>query len=139
MAVAIIGLCGSASSTSRLAAGERQRRTTETSGDGQVSLFEFYDSDASAIEWLSIEQDDSEGGLNLGDMEEKRKDEEAPGFSHVKGYVTSSGPILPLIVSRVLNRFSYHLLVDFAEAGIFGYKGSLVRLSFWNPHNWSSA
>jgi len=140
VAAAIVGLCGSASSTGRSSAGEQGHRTNEPSGDNQVSLFEFYDSDASAIEWLSEEQDGGGEALDMGNLDERRKyeellrvimqavhcvcgvfgeidDKEAAGFSHVKDYVASNGPILPLIVARVLNRFSYHLLVDFAEAG----------------------
>jgi len=139
VATAIIGLCGSASSTSYNIFGDPGHQLTNIAGDEGLSLFEFYDSDQSAIEWVSGESDESDKeGSENADGDDRRKKEnllrvilhavhciscvfapidekEAASFSLVRDYTTSNGPLLPLVVSRVLNHFSFHLLVDFAE------------------------
>lgn len=123
IATAIIGLCGSASTTKRGAL------YTAGDSDEQISLLEFYDSDASAVDWLS-------SGNDAGDNVKMKKHEEllrvimqavhcvsqvfgkidereAVSFPYVDDYVSSVGPFLPLVVARVLNNFALHLLAGF--------------------------
>jgi hypothetical protein len=127
VASAIVGLCGSASSTYCAFTG---LNTMEEN----IGLAEFYDSDTSAIDWLA-DGTDSEG--KLGDSRREQlirvvgqsialvsevfkyiDEKEAVQFSHVRDYHTAHGPSFPLIVVRVLNQLADRLLLDFAEKGV---------------------
>jgi hypothetical protein len=92
---------------------------------------EFYDSDASAADFVSEHENGSEGGAGsqykglLGVLGQtvhavngtfSAVDEDAAtSFAYYDGYFTKDGPLLPLVVARVLNRISDVLLVSFAE------------------------
>lgn len=127
VATAIIGLCGSATSTNR-------GSFAAESADEQIALLEFCDSDASATEWLS-----DVDGCNVDDKATTCREEllrvimqaihcvslvfgridekDACTSPHVKYYLTRDGPCLPLVVARVLNNFARFLLVDFRKKG----------------------
>jgi hypothetical protein len=129
IAAAIIGLCGSAATTDRLRVSNQDSGNAESSGD-QIGLTEFVDSDASAADWSQEDDDEtweerkrrmellrviSQAVHCIDNVFGKIDENEVVDFLHVKGYVTNSGPILPLVVSRVLNALANHLIVVFAE------------------------
>lgn len=139
VATAIVALCGSASSTD-YSLGFRADELIDAEDHEELSIFEFYDSDASAIEWASNEREERGRNSSVSDdhiaKRTKEKlllvilqavhciscvfgavdDGEAVNFLNNQDYVTVNGPILPLVVSRTLNQFSYYLLVNFAES-----------------------
>jgi hypothetical protein len=121
VAVAMIGLCGSAASFL-----PKLRHQVPGEDIKLASLVEFFDSDASASAWLSDEEN-VPGHADLlrvvaqavhcvdnvfGQVEEK----DCVSFNHWVGYTTDYGPLLPLVVSRVLNNFAEILLVQFDAA-----------------------
>lgn len=137
LATVICGFSGSATCT-RDKQGEYSNTTSAsyqknedaadpTKMNDQLCLTDFLDSDASAIEYLSNSEDESKSsiklaelvraichavysvGLVFGDVEEN----EATSFDCTENYATEYGPLLPLVVVRVLNYFSDILLVRF--------------------------
>ena len=112
VSTAIIAFCGSAAGTGG----------SDRCSDMRIS--EFIDSDESAIEWLSDGEDtdahweevlrtiscsvhcvnNTFGNVDEGDI---------VSYSFQDDYVGEHGPLLPLVVSRVLNVFADILLVNF--------------------------
>lgn len=126
---AIVGLCGAAVQAGQVV--PRELKTSSGVAENPVSLVEFYDSDASAMEWLSDDDEDpskSHGGREdllrviaqavrcvshvFGTIDET----EMVTYSDFEGYSTRHGPALPLIGTRVLNAFADRLLDDFFVA-----------------------
>lgn len=117
VATVIVGLCGSAASTSRLL-------DEKSNIEEQMTITEICDSDESVTEWLFGEDSTCDGKCEellrvithvvhcvnqvFGKIDEK----EACSFAHVENYVTACGPCLPLVVARVVNQFASHLLLD---------------------------
>jgi hypothetical protein len=132
IAAAIVGLCGSAVSTVLHEHGPDSAQGLKSGSDAgdQICLTEFYDSDTSAMDWLV---DTGEGGDVAGKKREELlrvisqvvycvkhvyesiSEDEALSYPHYCGYLTTHGPLLPLIISRVLNRFADRLLVEFVN------------------------
>lgn len=130
VSTALIALCGSASTTMLFSKGRDNENVAQSTSD-PISLIEFYDSDASAIEWVA-EDGQPEDSLLTKKKENllrvlsqaihcvcqvfvKVDEKEALEYSYGLGYVTENGPTLPLVVCRVLNMFSEQLLVEFSE------------------------
>jgi len=120
VASAITGLCGAAASTNR--------HITDQMESLDLSLF---DSDASALDWPS---DDEKENPDVIDENRERllrvtcqvvhcvsntfgavDDTDAISYAHCEWYGTDHGPLLPLIASRVLNRYADRLLVEFVS------------------------
>lgn len=135
LAVAIVGFCGSASCT-RKSSNNRsapEHIDDKEAEDDHLCLTEFFDSDATAHD-LS-DGDDNEGGKK--DTETKSQQELLRVISHVVYcvglvfgsvdekevisfndnalYETKHGPLLPLIVGRVLNPIADALLLYFKD------------------------
>jgi hypothetical protein len=138
VAVAIVGLCGSAPSVSPF--------MTNLSRD-VISLTEFYDSDVSTTEWMStsdvgeeFDNGSKEGNLRVivhavhcinqvfGNVDEK----EACSFAYVENYISNHGPGLPLVVARVLNFFANVLLVEFEE------KENDTKKNIWSDYSYGT-
>lgn len=124
-ACVIVGLCGSASSTLGIF-------QSSSEGEKTISLDEFYDSDSSTIHWVAdcgdeADTERSKSGnllrvLNqaihcISNVFNSIDEKEAAIFSYSRGNTTKAVPVLPLIVVRVLNSFSDHLLKHFADEG----------------------
>ena len=125
LAMLIVGLCGSTISES-LEIGALPNEL--------VSLTEFYDSDASAVELMNDSDgedcpNDNKDSMVLlrvitqavycvcnvfGALDEK----EVCTFSYIKDYVTFYGPGLPLVVVRALNIFANRLLIGFSKSDV---------------------
>ena len=118
LGLAIIALCGSASSTRSLS--------------DKVGLEEFYDSDCSIL-CVSEDEDIPEVDENIKSRKKilrvaaqivhcveqifnALEDTETVDYTHVPRYRDANGrPALPLVVSRVLNRLADHLLLSFGD------------------------
>jgi hypothetical protein len=128
VATAIVGLCGFVTSTRdqlSKSGGEGKENTEEYDS---LCLTEFFDSDTSANDWLS-EDEESESGANKRLRELLRAichaihcidivyrsidDKGAMSLFADKGFGYEYGPLLPLVTSRVLNFFADTLLLEF--------------------------
>lgn len=134
VAAAIVGMCGSAVSTMLHEHGRHSTQGRKSGADtDQICLTEFYDSDTSAMDWLA----DAGEGVDVAGKKhedllrvisqvvycvkhvyETISEDEALSYPHYSGYLTNHGPLLPLIVSRVMNKFADRLLVDFIGDGV---------------------
>lgn len=124
VAVAVVGLCGSGISTST-----KFGNANKINAKRHVRLTDFFDSDDSANEWLS-DDEEHDSGEGEGHEELLRviaqavhctahvfgaiDDKDLISFKHAEAYTTQRGPLLPLVVARVLNVFADRLLVAFA-------------------------
>ena len=130
----IVGLCGSATSTRSKSRTTANRENEDVAGDGvddsettdQLDLTEFFDSDASAVDWAS----DSSSDVNKDRKELLRSichavhcisqvlewidDKEALSLPISQGNYTF-GPVLPLVTVRVLNHFADIILLNFED------------------------
>jgi hypothetical protein len=128
VAAAIVGLCGFVTSTrDQLSKNGGAEKENIEQYDG-LCLTEFYDSDTSANDWLS-EDEESESGVNKRLRELLRAichaihcidivyrsidDKGAMSLFADKGFGYEYGPLLPLVTSRVLNFFADTLLLEF--------------------------
>jgi hypothetical protein len=128
VAAAIIGLCGSVTSTrDQLSKNGGEGKESLEQHDG-LCLTEFFDSDTSANDWLS-EDEESESDANKRLRELLRAichaihcidivyrsidDKGAMSLFADKGFGYEYGPLLPLVTSRVLNFFADTLLLEF--------------------------
>lgn len=153
LATLMIGLCGSTIS---------ENPALSALSSELVSLPEFYDSDASAVELMNDSDEDN-------DLDRKKKfpellraiiqavycvcnvfgsldEKEACSYSYIENYSTTYGPGLPLVVARVLNVFANRLLLAFNDddvdgRGIWGdYSvgtrsvGSLLDSTLWKAY-----
>lgn len=122
VAVAIVGLCGSATNAKGPYFGDN--------AGTDAKLDDFYDSDASALDWSIDETDgqESQDGKDLLRVLSQAihcvdnvfgcfDDNEIQSFRFCDHFKTSNGPLLPLVVVRVLNLFADRLLLDFPEEG----------------------
>ena len=127
LAMLITGLCGTMLLESPV---------ISASSNELVSLSEFYDSDASAVEVMNDSDAEDHAGNNsnaptlrrvimqaiycvcnvFGTLDEK----EMCSYSYIDDYVTTHGPGLPLVVARVLNIFANRLLLGFGQYDIDG-------------------
>jgi hypothetical protein len=139
LATAITALCGSATRTRRKShsCGNEEKTSARSSSNDPLCLTEFFDSDASANEWLSDHEEGSAVAAVLAEKEIKaRKKELLRAICHAihcinivvgvvqdnKGALTTFtdvtgrdalGPLLPLVATRVLNHFADKLLLNF--------------------------
>jgi hypothetical protein len=131
--IAIVGVCGSATLT--------QKKTVTVLDDvghektNDISLVDFFDSDDSATEWLS----DDDGGDESSPKHEdllRASSQVVHCVNNIIGTlsdddmanqcVTENGPLLPLVMTRVLNFFADILLTNFGgESMEDGEKGDL--------------
>jgi hypothetical protein len=150
VAAAIAGLCGSAVSTMFDGHGHDLTQGLKSGADAdEICLTEFYDSDTSAMDWLV---DAGEGGDVAGKKREELlrvisqvvhcvkqvyetiSEDEALSYPHYRGYSTTHGPLLPLIVSRVLNKFADRLLVEFVN----GDAEKEAETSLWSDYSFGT-
>lgn len=127
VATVVVGLCGSATSTRESTKDAEESRDNASNGD-LLCLTEFFDSDASANDWLS----DSEGEVETDKQKRKEllraichavhctnhvietiDDKEALSKFAGKGHGYEYGPLLPLVTTRVLNYFADSILLNF--------------------------
>lgn len=123
VATLVVGLCGSAASSRA-----NLRKEPASQSEDPLCLSEFYDSDESANDWLSYDDEpdnDKERRKELlrvvchavqciSLVVEKIDDKEALSLVS-KSRSTNLGPIFPLVVSRVLNLFADSLLQNFVD------------------------
>ena len=136
LAVAVVSLCGAGAST-RSALTKSVTSASETSNNNedkpadQLCLTEFLDSDASAREFSDSENDEVDSGSENGRKEMIRvichavhcvgiafgsiSEKEIISFDSSAFYDTGNGPLLPLVVTRVLNHIADTLLVEFGD------------------------
>jgi hypothetical protein len=107
LATAIFGLCGSAIASVHISSGGDSCRE-------EFNLAEFYDSDCSSVRLVSGKSNSSKPDsiknniLNIvilsvhciQNVLSKLSEVEILGYSFIKGYVTTNGPILPLVLVR---------------------------------------
>ncbi|CAB9508383.1 Calcineurin binding protein 1 [Seminavis robusta] len=133
LATAIVSLCGSASATRPDARHTSKRKAKhlvfdeETNAD-RLSLVHFLDSDASVHDYSENEDEMQQDGSKMellrvlchivhccaivfGRIDEK----EIVAFDKCETYKTPHGPLLPLVVTRVLNHVADILLEQFAD------------------------
>ncbi len=156
----IIGICGSASCS-------RQRGDPEASGEqDNLSLTEFFDSDASMNDWRS---DSEEHGTSEKSKKElvrvichavhcialvfEMVDEKDTVNRFLEIYCDAEfGPLLPLVSARVLNFFADTLLIHFGEDDVEGndrgnlwsegypshtkYTGAVLDTSLHKTYRW---
>jgi len=133
LAVAVVSICGSGSSsrlplTNKFSGSEIESLANEGSHNDQLCLEEFLDSDASAHELSDDEGGDGLArarkeslrvlchvvhcvGLVFGNIGEKQ----IISFDTSEFYATKDGPLLPLVVARVLNYVADNLLVEYED------------------------
>jgi hypothetical protein len=121
VAVSIASLCGTASKLSR------------TDKENNVCLSEFYDSDSSAVERFAVADNDdgqnkesgdenffraiSQSALAVRHLLEHISDDEAVAYNSFACYLTSNGPLLPLVIARGMNALSALLLTEVSAGG----------------------
>eukprot|EP00980_Cylindrotheca_fusiformis_P026362 scaffold15973_cov120-Cylindrotheca_fusiformis.AAC.3 len=135
MASTIVGFCGSATRTRTIRSSKQNQEREDP-----LCLTEFFDSDASANEWLT---DGEDSGPNESKPEKKELlrvichaihcVNAVLGVTPDKGAVSTFvareservklGPLLPLVTTRVLNYYADSLLTNFAQDGT--QKGAL--------------
>jgi hypothetical protein len=121
IAVAVVGLCGATVCTRAHPESSRGREERNIENDDPLCLTEFYDTDASANDWAS---DDDNGEMQASremqraichavhcvDLVVRRVDEKSACSGYIEGQY---GPLLPLVCARVLNFFADTLLLEF--------------------------
>ena len=134
LAVAIVSLCGAGASTrsaltKSVASASEASKDDEDKPSDQLCLIEFLDSDASARELSDSENDEVDDSSEKGRKEMIRvvchavhcvgiafgsiSEKEIISFDSSAFYGTDNGPLLPLVVARVLNHIADTLLVEF--------------------------
>lgn len=121
LAVAVIGLCGSAISTlSSLVTSTNMDTKREPDVTRHVSLAEFYDSDASSRLFLVDDSDDEQDQdimrvvvqsvHCMNSIINQIPESDLAGFSFLNEYVSSNGPLLPLVVVSSCYTFFFTLI-----------------------------
>lgn len=128
VAAAIVGLCGSAATTIRCTGNLDRESASLQNSTAQICLTEFFDSDASAMEWLSDDGDEASPGGRRHEGLLRVISQAVHCINHVTGvidetsqcteHITQHGPLLPLVVVRVLNKLADCLLADFLPESI---------------------
>jgi hypothetical protein len=133
LAAVVVSLCG-ASSCTRLAPTNRKSRDGKESNENQapdeLCLSQFLDSDDSAND---LSEDDEKGSSSQGSRKEVLRvlchlvhcvalvfgsisEKEIVTYDSCELYTTKHGPLLPLVVTRVLNHVADKLLEEFTDA-----------------------